>query len=300
MNTQRPPQPPGRPPLTREEYMRRQAYLRNKQRRAMQKRMAILAIAALFVLFTVILISVALHRADTAVNLPPETTLAAVTTAPAAVTTLPSAETTAPEKPSAVICIDPGHGYDDPGASTKFLGDVTESEVTLAIGLKLRDLLVARGYTVIMTHETNEIPSDAEPGKQYLFGLAKRTAYANEKKPDFYLSIHGDTFEDPSVQGSRVYFQSVTGEDNSAITAMAQRFVDALTAELTDAKKAPLLKEMKDDEAYYVLRNVNMPAVLVEVGFASNQNDAANMLDEDWQARIARALADGIDRNFGK
>lgn len=300
MNTQRPPQRPGRPPLTREEYMRRQAYLRNKQRRAMQKRMAILAIAALFVLFTVILISVALHRADTAVNLPPETTLAAVTTAPAAVTTLPSAETTAPEKPSAVICIDPGHGYDDPGASTKFLGDVTESEVTLAIGLKLRDLLVARGYTVIMTHETNEIPADAEPGKQYLFGLAKRTAYANEKKPDFYLSIHGDTFEDPSVQGSRVYFQSVTGEDNSAITAMAQRFVDALTAELTDAKKAPLLKEMKDDEAYYVLRNVNMPAVLVEVGFASNQNDATNMLDEDWQARIARALADGIDRNFGK
>lgn len=301
MNYQRPPQRPGRPPLTREEYMRRQAYFRRKKRREMQKRIAILAIAALFILFTIILISVALHRSDTPANLPlEETTLAPGTTAEPAETTLPPVDTTAPEKQGTVICIDPGHGYDDPGASTKFLGDVTESEVTLAIGLKLRDLLVARGYIVIMTHETNEIPAGTAPGEQYLFGLAKRTAYANEQNPDFYLSIHGDTFEDPSVQGSRVYFQSVTGEDNSAITATAQRFVDALTAELTDAKKAPMLKEMRDDDAYYVLRNVNAPAVLVEVGFASNQTDAANMLDEAWQARIAQALADGVDRNFGK
>ena len=41
-----------------------------------------------------------------------------------------------------------------------------------------------------------------------------------------------------------------------------------------------------------------MPAVLVEVGFASNAADAANMLDEAWQAKIAAALADGVDRNF--
>jgi len=279
--------------------MRRQAYARKmQQRRQMQKRIAILAIASLFILFTVILISVALHRADTAVGLPADTTAPTGTTAPPTETTHLPAETT-PGNKAVTICIDPGHGYDDPGASTVYLGELTEADVTLAIGLKLRDELTARGYHVIMTHETNDIPAGVPAGEQYLFGLAKRTAFANEHKPDFFLSIHGDTFEDPAVQGSRVYYQSISGADNTAITTMAQRFVDALTDALTDAKKDPMLKEMVGDDAYYVLRNVTMPAVLVEVGFASNANDAANMLDPAWQARIAAALADGVDRNFG-
>ena len=172
--------------------------------------------------------------------------------------------------------------------------------MTLAIGLKLRDKLLARGYDVVMTHDTNTKPADAPMWEPYLFGLAKRTAYANEQDPDFYLSIHGDTFEDKNVQGARVYFQSITGQDNSSITAVAQCFVDALTVALTDAVKTPLLKEMADDSAYYVLRNVNMPAVLVEVGFASNPTDAANMLSDAWQDRVAEALANGVDRAYGK
>lgn len=280
--------------------MRRQAYYRKmQQRKQMQRRIAILAIAALFIIFTVILISTALHRASEPVDLPDPTTTAGTTTAPVPTTTAP-AETTAPvpAEKDITICIDPGHGFDDPGATTAHLGELTESDVTLAIGLKLRDELVARGYTVIMTHDTNDIPAGTSAGEQYLLRLGDRTTFANENKSDFFLSIHGDTFEDPTVQGSRVYFQSITGADNTAITAIAQNFVDALTLALPDAKKAPLLKEMPDDSAYYVLRNVDMPAVLVEVGFASNATDAANMLDEAWQAKIAEALADGVDRNF--
>lgn len=102
------------------------------------------------------------------------------------------------------------------------------------------------------------------------------------------------------MQGSRVYFQTISGESNDAITTIAQNFVDALTIAFPDAPKAPLLKAMADDEAYYVLRNVEMHAVLVEVGFATNPTDAANMLDETWQAKIAEALADGVDMNFAK
>lgn len=304
MNPQYPPNRPqgrpNRPPMTREEAMRRQAYYRKiQQRKQMQRRIAILAVAALFVIFTVILISVVLHRSSEPVNLPdPVTTDDAETESPAA--TASPADTTAPlpSRKDITICIDPGHGYDDPGADTVYLGELTEMDITLAIGLKLRDELLDRGYTIIMTHDTNDIPAGTPAGEQYLFGLAKRTAFANEKKPDFYLSIHGDTFEDASVQGSRVYFQSITGADNSAITAMAQHFVDELTIALPDAKKAPMLKEMMDDSAYYVLRNVDMPAVLVEVGFASNPTDAANMLDPTWQAKIAEALAKGVERCF--
>lgn len=212
------------------------------------------------------------------------------------------AQTTAnkPTDEKITICIDPGHGFDDPGASSAYLGDYTEKDITLAIGRKLRDLLLARGYNVIMTHDTNEIPAGTPAGEQYLFGLAKRTDFANANQPDLYLSIHGDAYDDPSVQGSRVYFQTISGESNDAITTIAQNFVDALTIAFPDAPKAPLLKAMADDEAYYVLRNVEMHAVLVEVGFATNPTDAANMLDETWQAKIAEALADGVDMNFAK
>lgn len=313
MNTQRPPQqppqprPPQRRPLTREEWMRYQEYLRQKKQKELRRKLTVLICAALLIITTVVLISVALHRSshdDT--SLPADSTPPADTALnPAETTAVPpqttATETTAP--PAAekkfTVCIDPGHGYDDPGASTEFLGQYTESDVTLAIGLKLRDKLLARGYDVVMTHDTNDIPAGTAPGEQYLFGLAKRTAYANEQDPDFYLSIHGDTFEDPNVQGARVYFQSITGQDNSSITAVAQCFVDALTVALTDAVKTPLLKEMVDENAYYVLRNVNMPAVLVEIGFASNPTDAANMLNDAWQDRVAEALANGVDHAYG-
>ena len=315
MNTQRPPQPPTqrppqqrppqRRPLTREEWMRYQEYLRKKKQKELRRKLAVLVCAALLIITTVVLIAVALHRSshdDT--SLPAKDTSLSETN-PSETTAIPqqttAAETTAP--PAApkkfTVCIDPGHGYDDPGATTEFLGELTESDVTLAIGLKLRDKLLARGYDVVMTHDTNDIPAGTPAGEQYLFGLAKRTAYANEQDPDFYLSIHGDTFEDPNVQGARVYFQSITGKDNSSITAVAQCFVDALTVALTDAVKTPLLKEMADENAYYVLRNVNMPAVLVEVGFASNPTDAANMLNEAWQDKVAEALANGVDRAYG-
>lgn len=296
---QRPPQRPQRPQLTPEERRRRQEYHRRMKQKQMQKRLTILVVAVLFIILTVILIAVALHRSTAPTGTqtePPQQTDAPDT--PAQIqTTLP--ESTAPPVSGRgiTICIDPGHGYDDNGASSPHLGDVTEKDVTLAIGLKLRELLLDAGFAVIMTHDTNEIPADAPPGEQYLFGLAKRTAFANERMPDLYISIHGDSYEDSSVNGSRVYFQTLTGQDNDAITAIGQKFVDALTIAFPTAK-LPLLKPMEDDTAYYVLRNTNMPAVLIEVGFATNPTDAANMLNPDWQQKMAEAMAAGVDMIF--
>ena len=302
MNPQRPPMRPNRPPMSREEYMRRQAYYRRmQQRKQMQRRIAILAVLSLFLIMTIILISVALHRAAAPTGLPTETsadtqqTAAPETTGSEPTTSVPAVSTTQ----QTTICIDPGHGFDDPGASSTFLGSTQEKDITLAISLKLRDELTARGYKVLMTHDTNQIPADAPAGEPYLFGVRKRAPYVNELSPDFLISIHADAFDDPSVQGARVYYHSATGKDNTVINRIAQRIVDALTLALQGAKKAPLLVEKPDDSAYYILRNVDMPAVLVEVGFVSNENDAANMLDDAWQTKVVLALADGIDQTFG-
>ncbi len=297
-----PPQRPYRPPMTREEAMRRQAYYRKKKKKKMIRQAAILSVAALFLITAIIGITVAIHRRGDQVDLPdPITYPTQTTTESPAETGAP--ETTAPQTEAdkgITICIDPGHGFEDPGASTEYLGQYTESDVTLAIALKLRDLLTERGYNVIMTHDTNTIPADAPKNEPYLFSLWERTDFANLHNPDFFLSIHGDTYEDENVYGTRVYFQSITGSDNTAITRVAQNFVDALTLSVTNARRDPLLKEMADDNAYYVLRNVTMPAVLIEVGFASNPVDAANMLDEAWQTQVAVGMANGVDMTFGR
>jgi len=288
------------------------------RRRRMQKRVAILVIALLFAVLTVVLIAVALQRGSAPTDAtpgeitepnspqqtdPPVTTDAPQTTTPE--TTAPP-ETTVPPQTTAVppendgritICIDPGHGFDDNGASSEYLVNTHEKDITLAISLKLRAALESAGFHVIMTHDTNQIPADAPLGEMYLFGLAKRTEFANKHMPDLYVSIHADSFDDPTVNGSRVYFQTVTGKDNSAITAIGQKFVNSITAAFPSAKR-PMLKPMEDDNAYYVLRNTNMPAVLIEVGFATHPGDAANMVNPTWQQQMADAIANGVKAIF--
>ena len=57
---------------------------------------------------------------------------------------------------------------------------------------------------------------------------------------------------------------------------------------------APLVKTMADDDAFYVIKKIGVPSVLCEIGFVTNQTDAANMLDEAWRQAAAQAIADGI------
>ncbi len=296
-----PPQRSNRPPISREEAMRRQAYYKKKKKQKMMRRIALLTCFALFLITSVILITVFAHRASEQVDLPdPITYPTEKTDAPDETQAPDTTADQSTEKSGITICIDPGHGFEDPGTSSEHLAEKNECDITLSIGLKLRDLLTERGYNVIMTHDTNQIPADAPKNEAYLFSLWERTDFANLHRPDFFISIHADTYDDASVHGTRVYFRSVTGEDNTAITRIAQNFVDALTLSVTNARRDPLLKEMPDDSAYYVLRHVTMPAVLIEVGFVSNPIDAANMLDEEWQKQVAIGMADGIDLSFGR
>ena len=197
------------------------------------------------------------------------------------------------------VCIDPGHGFDDVGTTSSYLGDWGEKDVTLSIALFLKTELENRGYRVHLLHDGVTLPRGPEDDGNNLLKPAERIALVRGTDIDYYVSVHCDSYEaDKSVMGTRIYCAEGTSFAKKSKSS-ATKIMDAINALLPDAKKARVI-EKKYDEAYYVIREAPVPSTLIEVGFVTNPTDAANMLDEAWRAAIARGIADGIDAFFAE
>lgn len=194
-----------------------------------------------------------------------------------------------------VVCLDPGHGFDDTGTESGYLpSDTKEADITLDVALKVRELLRAAGIEVLMTHDTNEIPAGAEldaDGK-YLMDPMERAAFANGHDIDLYVSIHCDSYEaDETVSGMRTYYHLNGGRDKATeelAACIAEKFEAAVGG------KKPVLKSMSADDAYYVIKHIDVPSVLTELGFVTNREDAEDMLTDVWRQTAAQGIADGI------
>lgn len=188
-----------------------------------------------------------------------------------------------------IVCIDPGHGYDDEGSRSNSVKGAIERDIVFDLALLVKEKLNEENIGVILTHTTNKIPSDYK-GDQYLFGLEKRVDYANSLEIDFYVSIHCDFYEDDSsITGSRIYYLE---ESNSKLQGIAQLFSDAILSSMQAL--TPLLMPMPTNDAYYVLRYTNVPAILVETGFLSNKQEAKDMMKDEWRDKMAEGIANGI------
>lgn len=191
------------------------------------------------------------------------------------------------------ICLDPGHGFSNGGtvAPEEFGVDVVEQYITLDVSLKLRDLLLEQGAEVVMTRD-----SDFEKGKtatEYKsISLDRRCEIGNACRPDLFLSIHCDSFEDdPSVNGAKFYYYDAPDRDETELERLIgsmQLGVGALTGSEVDREI------QKGVSAFQVVRKVNYPSTLLEMGFVTNREDAANMADDAWRAKLAQGLYDGI------
>lgn len=168
------------------------------------------------------------------------------------------------------ICIDAGHGGSDPGAVN---GNMYESEAALMITFKLGKSLAMAGCEVIYTR-TNDSAVE----------LKERTAYANQKGADFFISIHLNAATVKSANGIETYAYKTGGTAYSLAQAVQKKMIEATGANDRGAKTAN----------YYVLRYTNMPAILVETGFISNDAEADMLFDDSYQTKIANAIADAV------
>lgn len=192
------------------------------------------------------------------------------------------------------ICIDPGHGFVDGGTGEGVFEDgVLEKDITLAIAKLLEEDLQDLGFKTVMTHDGVNLPA-ADTNKNQIFNVEERSAYANTLDIDYFVSIHVNALEDTSVYGMQIYYEQNGNKVNNWSATIAQEISDGL--ELTFPNyKSPTLWDHKTLE---VTRETTAAASLIEIGFCTNETDRNNMIDPEWQALFAQAVADGINRFF--
>lgn len=172
-----------------------------------------------------------------------------------------------PEKVTVVL--DAGHGGEQPGC---VINDVMEKDITLSIVLLLQEKLESEGVTVILTRDADEDVS-----------LSRRSEIANSVGANYFVSIHCNSYEeDLSVKGFECYYYQ---SDESKELAK----VITLSADnhLISTRKVK-------EENYIVLRDTVIPAVLIEVGFMTNEQERAQLLSPEYQELLAETIANGI------
>ena len=194
------------------------------------------------------------------------------------------------EKPPETVVIDPGHGGEDGGAVSP--GGVQESHINLAVSKQLRDLLRFAGVPTAMTREEDVTICDEGLGTiraRKASDIRNRVAIVNGTENAVLLSIHQNSLPSSRVtHGAQVFWN--TGEGAEALAGVVQ---DALnTAVNAGNEKLP----RKIPATIYLMKHVTAPAMLVECGFLTNQEETGRLQDETYQRTLAISIAAGYLR----
>lgn len=222
-------------------------------------------------------------------------------------------------KDNITVCIDAGHGFGDVGCGPALIGTY-EYTITLAAARQLQDKLEEKGIHVILTHDGETFPTATEItslANQYgidykpenmvendIFSAYERVIWANvldrqtEGGVDFFVSLHVNSIDNaPEVCGMSIDYC----EDNPSLSFLRE-FAKELekayrNADLTDEF---VIFEDTYEDSFIVTKYTEIPAVLIEMGYATNAVDAQNMCSDTWQESFAGVLADEICTAFGK
>lgn len=179
-----------------------------------------------------------------------------------------------------VIMLDAGHGGSDPGAIGTLNGtQINEKDLTLSITYKVKAILEANGYKTSMTRTGDTLPS-----------LTERPAQANAENCALFVSIHINSAEATSAYGTEVYYSEENNGDSYGVTsqAFAENVLNGMISNMGSYNRGVKMAN------WAVIRRSNMPAILLEVGFISNQEELANMCSDDYQNKVAKGIAEGI------
>ncbi|MBR2476816.1 MAG: N-acetylmuramoyl-L-alanine amidase [Clostridia bacterium] len=181
------------------------------------------------------------------------------------------------------ICVDAGHNYSGGDTGAVGVGGLKEQDITFAIADKLREALIANGHQVVMTRNnlTDNLGTDASSS------LRERVRIANNNRCDFFISIHCNSGV-AIANGTEVLISARGGVAESYANAVQDAIVNRM---------GTMNRGVRVDTEYlgirlYVLHNTNCPAILIETGFISNNDDAAKLNEqpEDFALAIASAF----------
>jgi len=217
-----------------------------------------------------------------------------------------------------VIVIDPGHGGRDAGSSH---AGVYEKDITLAVSMVIAQEIQSRGGTVVLTRTTDtdlwdmvtyeeeiaftkkEYVLDQQLGRPidprdqgialqtrfpptYRLGLRARLLVAAQHNAHLFISIHTNHYRSESAKGAVTLYQPHSPESQQ-LAMTIQRHLKQLLPGRAEPGIIP--------DNFFILRRSEIPTVLVEIGFVSNEHDRTMMLSASGQHAIAEAIVNGIE-----
>ena len=183
--------------------------------------------------------------------------------------------------------MDAGHGGEDGGATGH--NGVLEKDLNLTLSRELAALLRLAGYTVIETRTEDKLLYDAgtPKGHKKQGDLKNRLAIAQRVENCVLISIHLNTFPDPSCEGMQVWYSPNHADSKSLAEA-----IQSSTKQLLQPQNNRRVKMATS--GIYILKNATVPAILVECGFLSSPADCQRLCDPVYQQKLALALFYGI------
>lgn len=194
-----------------------------------------------------------------------------------------------PDKSNLCVVIDAGHGMPDGGAVG--IGGTIEQKINLEVSKRVEEVLAGKGIKVIMTRSDENSLSEEREGKTLREmkkeDMNKRLNIIKESNAQLFVSIHMNQFPQEKVNGLRLFFDKNHPETKELAEMMQKRMSEVTGAKMYAVKTA--------DQSLFLMKNPPIPAVLVECGFISNPEEEKKLNDEDYQSRLAWAIAEAVE-----
>lgn len=182
------------------------------------------------------------------------------------------------------IVVDAGHGGYDPGAIG--VSGVEEKDLNLAIAKNLKNYLEQSGATVYMTrYEDVDLAGGATDHKKRA-DMNTRMKILKDSGAQLLVSIHQNSYTDSQYWGPQVFYKS--GDPAS------EEYALAIQHQLNTYTAPECTRVVKTGESYYILKNSQVPAVLVECGFITNSKEEELLSDPEYQRKAALSIYQGI------
>ncbi len=187
------------------------------------------------------------------------------------------------QRAAKTIVVDAGHGGSDPGMVTE---ELKEKDLNLTIAKMLRTYLEKEGFYVEMTRTEDKGLYQEGSRNKKAQDMQNRVAFIAEKTPLLTVSIHQNSYPDPSVKGPQVFYyaDSVEGE----------KLAGCIQSQMNDKLETEPPREAKGNTSYYLLKKSSGVLNIIECGFMTNPQEAANLQEKGYQQKVVEAIGAGI------
>ena len=173
------------------------------------------------------------------------------------------------------------------GGTTGVSTGIPEYQLNLQVALLLEEILLERGYEVLMVRSTHEVN----------ISNAERAKVANDAGADAFIRIHANGAADSGVYGAMTLCQTPSNPYNGALYEDSRKLSDCVLdafVEKTGAKK----QRVWETDTMSGINWAMVPTTIVEMGYMSNPEEDQKMASAEYQKLMAEGMADGIDRYF--